>query len=114
LAQTFVADGRGLFLQLAADLAAFVGRGVDVDVHVAVHQRLGLGIVERGRALERASGGADRDQHAGIFAFGRRSMEVGRSGRAGEAAIAALPGQFLCSGVVGGGDLATARVPTPP
>src|SRR5665811_1149750 len=60
---------RRLFRQLTADFATLVGGGVNVDVHVAIHQGLGLGVGERGRAFERGAVRADRDHHPGVLAF---------------------------------------------
>ncbi len=50
----FFVVSNGLFRELAADFAALVGSGVDVDIHVAIHQRLGLRVIERGLTRERA------------------------------------------------------------
>src|SRR3954471_19207256 len=92
---------RSLLRHLAPDLAARIGRGVDVDVELAAEQVGGLRVGQRGRALDRASGGAgDRDRDAGVLAGLGGPMEMGGRGGARQAGIAELPRQLLAGGII--------------
>src|SRR6185503_20742556 len=82
----------GLFLDLTADFAGFVGLGVDVDVPAAGQQIGSLRVGQRLGAFERALGGRpleDWHHHAGILAGLGRPVEVRGGGRAGQARITA-------------------------
>ena len=90
-----------LLRHLAADLAARIGRGVDVDVELAGEQIGGLRIGQRRRALDRAGGRIrDRDRDAGVLAGLGRPVEVGGCCRAGQTGIGDLPGQLLAGGII--------------
>jgi hypothetical protein len=54
--------------ELATHFAALVRVGVDIDVPVAGHQVVGLGVGQRRRALERACRRLDRDGDAAVLA----------------------------------------------
>src|SRR5258708_27460445 len=84
----FVTPVRSLLRQLAADFAARVGRGVNVDVVFAGHQGGGLGVGQRGAAFGRArSRVRDRTRDAGVLAGFSRAMEMPRSRRSGETGV---------------------------
>ena len=92
---------RILLGHLAADFAARIGFGVDVDIVLAGHQIGGLGIGQRRAALGGARRGVrDRDRNAGVLAGFGGSVEMRGGGGAGKAGIGQLPGQLLGGGVV--------------
>src|SRR4051795_1453134 len=91
---------RSLLRHLTADLAARIGRGVDVDVELAAEQIGGLRVGQCRRALGRAGGSAwDRNRNAGVLAGLGRSVEMRGGGGPGQAGIGDLPGQLLAGGV---------------
>jgi len=103
---------RRLLRHLAADLAAFVLFGVDVDVHLARGQVGSLRVGQRRRAFERALRRRtleDRNSHAAVLA-GFAGVEVRGSRRTGQTGIGAFPGQLLAGAVIG--DVDGAGLPT--
>src|SRR6202040_1265714 len=76
---------------LAADLAAWVGLGVNFDVPSARRHLLRLFGRERGLTFDGVANGgalfAQPDQRRGIFAVRCRLVEMRHGGRAGEAAM---------------------------
>src|SRR6202040_3740670 len=90
-----------LLRDLAANLAALVRVGVDVDVPLAAHQIGRLGVGQVGRALERAAAGGDRHGDAGILAGLGRTMEMTSGRGPAEPGIVALPARLLGRGVEG-------------
>ena len=90
-----------LLRHLAADFAARIGCGVNVDVVLAGHEVGGLRIGQRGAAFDRARccvGDSNRD--AGVLAGLGRAMEMRGGGGTRQAGIAQLPAQLLAGGIV--------------
>ena len=90
-----------LLRHLAADFAARIGCGVNVDVVLAGREVGGLRIGQRGAAFDRARccvGNSNRD--AGVLAGLGRAMEMRGGGGTGQAGIAQLPAQLLAGGIV--------------
>src|SRR5205814_4597138 len=86
--------------QLAADLAALVGVGVDVDVALAALELLHLRRGHRTRAGDRAGeGGAEIDRHPGIAAGRGAAMDMGAGRRTAEPVIFDAPGCLVGGGV---------------
>src|SRR5581483_9521400 len=85
-APSFVRSKESLLRDLAADLAAGIGLGVDVDVVLAGREIGGLGVGQRGAALGRAGAGVrDRDRDTGILAGFGGTMEMRRRRGTGQA-----------------------------
>jgi hypothetical protein len=109
-----VAEGyRELLGHLAANFAAWIGRGVDVDVVLAGHQVGCLRVRQCGTAFDRARARVrDRNGDGGILAGigGTVKMRGGRG--AGKPRISQLPGQLLGGGIIVdvGSALAGARI----
>ena len=104
---------RKLLHHLAADFAARIGRGVDVDVVLAGHEVGCLGVGQGGAAFDRARGGiGDRNRDAGVRAGCGRTVEVRGRRRTGKPRIGQFPAQLLAGGIVFkvGGALAGGRV----
>src|SRR4051794_18737032 len=87
---------RSLLRHLTADLAARIGRGVDVDVELAAEQIGGLRVGQCRRALDRAGRRiGNRDRDAGVLAGLGGSVEMRGGGWAGQAGIGDLQDSFL-------------------
>src|SRR5207302_1121680 len=82
----------------APDLAAFVRRGVDVDIAFAGLQVGKLRVGQRRRAGDRAGGvgRAERNRHPGIRAGRGDAMDVGGGSRTGQAGEFHLVWRLLC------------------
>ena len=89
---------------LAADLAAWVGLGVNIDIPLARRHLLRLFGRERGLTFDGVANGgalfAQPDHRRGIFALRRRPVEMRHGGRAGETAMVHIPCQHPRGGVV--------------
>ena len=87
------------FYDLAADLAAFIGFGVDVDVQHAFFEVGSLRVGKRRRAFERAGERLvlfrNWNQDAGVLAGFGGAVEMCGGGGPGKAREVALPGQHL-------------------
>src|SRR5438874_3863195 len=74
-----------LLAHLAADFAAAVLGGMDVDVPAAAHEVCGLRVGERGGAFGRARRiVSDQNRDAGVLAGFGRAVEMGGRRRAAE------------------------------
>src|SRR5204862_2942393 len=89
-------NSKALLRHLAADFAARIGCGVDVDIVLAGGEIGGLCVGQRGAALDRArSGIGNRHRDAAVLAGFGGSMEMRGGGGTGEAGIGHLPAQLL-------------------
>src|SRR4051812_50207664 len=90
---------RSLLRHLTADLAARIGRGVDVDVELAAEQIGGLRVGQCRRALGRAGGSAwNRNRNAGVLAGLGRSVGMRGGGGGGPGGKSEPSGHLFCWG----------------
>jgi len=95
---------------LAADFAAGVGCGVDVEVPLLVEEVFGLLGREGGGAVDGANDrlGLDEDDGWGSGGFRGRAVEMSSNGGAGEVTVLDVVGEEVGVGVEGRGDFAVA------